>query len=111
MDSALPELANPPCNLGYVTPVCATAPAPHIHLGKSAGKLGHLEPELFGITIFEMTELAEIERLHRHGVREETAQTAGPVAWLQASFELGWVGAVDHVVGRRIARSRVIPPS
>ena len=42
-----------------------------------------------------------------HGIRHEAAQPDGPGTFSQTGFELSWVRAVDHVVGRCASSSGI----
>ena len=66
--SKLPDLSR---DLADMSTIGATASAPDIDVREARSKVGHLAAEFLRVTIFEMPELAEIERFHCNGVWHE----------------------------------------
>ena len=78
---------------------------------KPLGKPSHLRAEFPGIAIFEMSELAQSERLHRHGIRHESSQPPGPLAGRKAGFELGRVGTEAPQIPNAFSTASTSPAS
>ena len=72
----LADFADLSGNLADVAAIRPTAPAPDIDVGKPFGQAGHLGAQFLRITVFQMTKLAQVQRLHRNGVRHESAKTS-----------------------------------
>ena len=59
------------CDFAYVASIRPTTPAPHIDVRKPKGQTCHLSSQFLGVAIFEVTEFAQIQRLHCNSIRHE----------------------------------------